>query len=566
MRWMTALAVVVALGGCSAAPLRADTILFNGKVFTANDAQPWAQALAIFGDRVVAVGDSAAIQALAGPSTRRLDLGGRTVVPGFNDAHQHIEITPPATDLVLPDEPTLAQLESAIKTALASAPAGQLLRGIIGQTAWGDPVLSRDWLDAIARTTPVWLTGFTGHGVMLNSAALALVDITDSVKEIEGGRLGRDAQGRLNGRLEETAGEWAERLLATKTSPAAAAARYRAVAAEALGYGITTLQLIADPLPIAETGKRLVEANSPIRWKAYRFPMRAAGGETIDSRATLPPQPTARIDLRGMKWIIDGTPIERLAYMKEPYADAPDTSASARPNAGELRRDPAVAVSDREGRGRLNLPQSRIDEFVGWAYGSEDPLLVHAIGDAALDAYLTALEKTGRPEVWRSKRPRIEHGDMLSDDLLTRVKALGAVVAVNPFHFMFPDVYLARLGPERKAWMQPLKTLLDRGIPVAIGSDGPMNPFMNVLWAATHATNPSQALTREQAVTAYTRGSAFAEFTERDKGQLAVGMLADLAVLSADLFTALPGQIPAITSVLTMVGGKPVHDTGVIRP
>ena len=542
MRWMTALAVVVALGGCSAAPLRADTILFNGKVFTANDAQPWAQALAIFGDRVVAVGDSAAIQALAGPSTRRLDLGGRTVVPGFNDAHQHIEITPPATDLVLPDEPTLAQLESAIKTALASAPAGQLLRGIIGQTAWGDPVLSRDWLDAIARTTPVWLTGFTGHGVMLNSAALALVDITDSVKEIEGGRLGRDAQGRLNGRLEETAGEWAERLLATKTSPAAAAARYRAVAAEALGYGITTIQLMADPLPIAETGTRLVEANSPIRWKAYRFPMREAGGETIDSRPTLPPQPTARIDLRGMKWIIDGTPIERLAYMKEPYADAPAE------------------------RGRLNLPQSRIDAFVGWAYGSEDRLLVHAVGDAAIDAYLLALEKTGRPEVWRAKRPRIEHGDMLSDDLLTRVKALGAVVAVNPFHFMFPDVYLARLGPARQAWMMPVKAMLERGIPVAIGSDGPMNPFMNVLWAATHATNPSQALTREQAVTAYTRGSAFAEFTERDKGQLAVGMLADLAVLSADLFTAPPGQIPAITSVLTMVGGKPVHDTGVIRP
>ena len=542
MRWMTALAVVVALGGCSAAPLRADTVLLNGKVFTANDAQPWAQALAISGDRVVAVGDSAAIQALAGPSTRRLDLGGRTVVPGFNDAHQHIEITPPATDLVLPDEPTLAQLEAAIKTALASAPAGQLLRGIIGQTAWGDPVLSRDWLDAIAPATPVWLTGFTGHGVLLNSAALALVDITDSVKEIEGGRFGRDAQGRLNGRLEETAGEWAERLLAIKAGPAAAAARYRAVAAEALGYGITTIQLMADPLPIAETGTRLVEANSPIRWKAYRFPMRAAGGETIDSRPTLPPQPTARIDLRGMKWIIDGTPIERLAYMKEPYADA------------------------RAERGRLNLPQSRIDEFVGWAYGSEDRLLVHAVGDAAIDAYLLALEKTGRPEVWRAKRPRIEHGDMLSDDLLTRVKALGAVVAVNPFHFMFPDVYLARLGPERKAWMQPLKTLLDRGIPVAIGSDGPMNPFMNVLWAATHATNPSQALTREQAVTAYTRGSAFAEFTERDKGQLAVGMLADLAVLSADLFTALPGQIPAITSVLTMVGGKPVHDTGVIRP
>ena len=523
-------------------PIQADTVLVNGKVFTANDAQPWAQALAISGDRVVAVGDSAAIQAMVGPSTRRLDLGGRTVVPGFNDAHQHIEITPPATDLVLADEPTLPQIEAAIKTALASAPAGHLLRGIIGQTAWGDPVFSRDWLDRIAPTTPVWLTAFTGHGVLLNSASLVLVDITDNVKDVDGGRFVRDERGRLNGRLEETAGEWAERRLAVKAGPAAAVARYRAVATEALGYGITTIQLIADSLPIAETGRRLVEANAPIRWRAYRFPMREAGGETIDSRPTLPPQPTARIDLRGMKWIIDGTPIERLAHMREPYADAPAE------------------------RGRLNLPQSRLDEFVGWAYGSEDPLLVHAIGDTALDAYLTALEKTGRPEVWRAKRPRIEHGDLMSPDVQARVRALGAVVVQNPSHFTFPEVFLQRYGAARVAWMQPMKALLDRGIPIAIGSDGPINPFLNVWWASTHLTNPSQALTREQAVIAYTRGSAFAEFTERQKGQLAVGMLADLAVLSTDLFTATAEQIPAITSLLTMVGGQAVHDTGVIRP
>ena len=243
-----------------------------------------------------------------------------------------------------------------------------------------------------------------------------------------------------------------------------------------------------------------------------------------------------------MKWIIDGTPIERLAHMREPYADAPAE------------------------RGRLNLPQSRLDEFVGWAYGSEDPLLVHAIGDTALDAYLTALEKTGRPEVWRAKRPRIEHGDLMSPDVQARVRALGAVVVQNPSHFTFPEVFLQRYGAARVAWMQPMKALLDRGIPIAIGSDGPINPFLNVWWASTHLTNPSQALTREQAVIAYTRGSAFAEFTERQKGQLAVGMLADLAVLSTDLFTATAEQIPAITSLLTMVGGQAVHDTGVIRP
>ena len=532
----------VALAACRAAAPSADTVLFNGRMFTANDSQPWAQALAIKGERVIAVGDTPAVLALAGPSTRRLDLGGRTVVPGFNDAHQHIEITPPATNLVLPDEPTLGQIETAIKTARPTVPTGHIVRGVFGQTAWGEPGFTRAWLDQLAPDTPVWLTGFTGHGVLLNSAALALVDLRDEVRDPDGGQFGRDERGRLNGRLEEYAGELAERRLAIKAGPVAAAARYRAFAAEAVTYGITTIQLIADSLPIVATSTALVEAGAPIRWKAYRFPMREAGGDTIDSRPPLPPQPTPRIHVRGMKWILDGTPIERLAFMRAPYTDAP----------GE--------------RGRLNLTAGRIDEFVGWAYGSEDPLLVHAFGDAAIDAYVSALEQTGPPEVWRAKRPRIEHGDMMSIDLQTRVKAIGAVVVQNPSHFTFPEVFLARHGAGRVAWMQPMKSLVDRGIPLAIGSDGPLSPFLNLLWASTHPVNPAEALTREQAVTAYPRGSAFAEFTEPEKGQLAVGMLADLAVLSADVFTVPNEQIAAIRSVLTLVGGGVVHDTGVIRP
>ena len=536
------LVCAVALAACRAAVPSADTVLFNGKIFTANDSQPWVQALAIKGERVIAVGDTPAMLALAGRSTRRLDLGGRTVVPGFNDAHQHIEITPPAIDLALPHEPTVAQIETAITAARITAPSGQILRGLFGQTAWGEPGFTRAWLDRLAPDTPVWLTGFTGHGVLLNSAALALVDLHDDVRDPDGGKFGHDQQGRLNGRLEEYAGELAERRLAIKAGPVVAAARYLAFAAEAVTYGITTIQLIADPLPIADTATALVAAGAPIRWKAYRFPMREAGGETIDGRPPWPPQPTPRIDVRGMKWILDGTPIERLAFMRAPYTDAP-----------------------RE-RGRLNLPAGRIEEFVGWAYGSEDPLLVHAFGDAAIDAYVSALEKTGRPEVWRAKRPRIEHGDMMSTDLQTRVKAIGAVVVQNPSHFTFPEVFLKRYGAGRVAWMQPMKSLVDRGIPLAIGSDGPVSPFLNVLWASTHPVNPAEALTREQAVTAYTRGSAFAEFTDREKGQLAVGMLADLAVLSADLFTVANEQISEIRSVLTLVGGGVVHDTGVIRP
>jgi len=264
-------------------------------------------------------------------------------------------------------------------------------------------------------------------------------------------------------------------------------------------------------------------------------------GETLDSKSPLPPQPTPMIDMRGMKWVLDGTPIERWGYNRAPYADAPSS------------------------RGRLNLSPQRIDQFVAWAYGSEDPLAVHAFGDAAIEAYVAAVEKGGRPEVWTQKRPRIEHADMTAPDLIPRVKAMGMLVVQNPTHFTFRDIFVARYGEERLTWFQPMKSLLDAGIPLAIGSDGPMNPFENIQAAVTHPANPKEALTREQAVAAYTTGSAFAEFKEKEKGQLAVGMLADLAVLSADVFTVPVADLQPIRSALTILGGRIVHDNGTIH-
>ena len=139
------------------------------------------------------------------------------------------------------------------------------------------------------------------------------------------------------------------------------------------------------------------------------------------------------------------------------------------------------------------------------------------------------------------------------------------LVVQNPTHFTFPEIFLARYGKERVGWMQPMKSLIEAGIPLAIGSDGPMSPFLNIMAATTHPANPKEAVTREQAVTAYTAGSAFAEFKEREKGQIAVGMLADLVVLSADVFSVPPSDLEKIRSELTMLGGRVVHETGVVR-
>jgi predicted amidohydrolase YtcJ len=354
------LVLVLAVCGCAAgAP---DTVLLNGKVFTANPAQPLAAALAIQGDRIVAVGDSAAIAGLAGATTRRLDVGGRTIVPGLNDAHQHVTIWPPHDRLTLPFDPTVDEIGDALRAQIKTTPVDRPIRGDFSQAAWGNPAFTRAWLDGIAPDHAVWLAAFTGHGALLNSRALQLVGIEESIADPEGGVYGRDERGRLNGRLEEYAKSIADQRIALKTEASEVARTYRAFAAEASAWGITSVQLLGDAQPIAVASKRLVEAAIPLRVKVFRFPMREAGAETIDSRPPLPPQPSPFVDARGMKWILDGTPRERLGFLRAPYADSP----------GE--------------RGRLNLPLARIDQFVAWAYGSEDLLAVHAFGDAAIDA------------------------------------------------------------------------------------------------------------------------------------------------------------------------------------
>ena len=178
------------------------------------------------------------------------------------------------------------------------------------------------------------------------------------------------------------------------------------------------------------------------------------------------------------------------------------------------------------------------------------------MGDETTDAIFDALEARGSGVEWIARRLRIEHGDGVVRDLIPRAKQLGVVIVQNPSHFTWPEMMRARLGPH----MQPLRSLLDAGIPVALGSDGPLNPFLNLMFATLHPYAPTQAITREEAVRAYTHGSAFAEFAEHDKRSLGAGKLADLTVLSQHIFTVAPQEVPQTHSVLTIVGGEIVHE------
>jgi hypothetical protein len=201
-----------------------------------------------------------------------------------------------------------------------------------------------------------------------------------------------------------------------------------------------------------------------------------------------------------------------------------------------------------------------MEAMLGESLRSGDQLLVHLVGDRAVEDFLKAMTATGGPAVWSRRRVRIEHGDGLMPDLIPKAKELGVIVVQNPSHFTIGELLAKRYGPERAAHSQPFRSLMEAGIPLAIGSDGPLNRYLNIMLASNDPSRPHESLTREQAVTAYTQTSAYAEFAEKDKGRLEPGKLADLAVLSQDIFQVAPPLLPVTESVLTMVGGKIVYN------
>jgi predicted amidohydrolase YtcJ len=534
--WIAAAALLsVAAATRPASP--ADLVFLGGKVFTADPARPWAQALAITGDRITAVGTAAEIRAAAGPTARVVALEGRVVVPGFNDAHTHVGPGQVAgVDVSLPsNDPALGDVVRGLTAEAARAPAGTWLRGTIGARVLDDPAATRQTLDAVAPNHPVFLSAWTGHGALLNTAALRALGVADEEPDPAGGRFERlRGTNRLSGIVHEYALARLRRRLGEQVPHADALANVRRYVDQALRLGITSAQNMGATLAAPRLAELLREAGAPLRWRLMRHSLEApsksdaAEGSGRDDKDG--------VLVWGRKWILDGTPVERLAAMRAPYADRPAWT------------------------GRLDFPPEEIRVLVERARRDGEQLMVHVVGDVAPDLVLSAMEASGGAEVWRPLRPRFEHGDGLTPALIARAAALGVAVVQNPSHFTLPELMIARLGLDRVRTVQPLRSLLAAGVHVALGSDGPPSPFLNILFATTHPTNPKEALTVEQAVTAYTRGSAWAEFAEGDKGTLAPGMLADLVVLSQDVFTVEPGRLPDTSSVLTVIGGRVVYD------
>ncbi|MEA2239734.1 MAG: hypothetical protein QOC81_4458 [Thermoanaerobaculia bacterium] len=511
-----------------------DLIVHHGKVFTADPAHRWAEAVAIRGNRIVAVGTNAEIAALAGDATRRVDAGGRVVVPGFNDAHTHQGPQPPERfELSMDPDPTWELANAALVNSAEETAGDVWIFGTIGPKLLADPAVTREALDKAAGRRKVMLSSWTGHGKIFSSAAMEALRIRDTAADPAGGWYERNAKQQLTGKMFEYAGWNAERRVAESVSDAEAIDQLKAFSDQAVAFGITSIQNMS-MAPLARFEKVERHAPAAIRIRMIRFPMTDNGRVTEGASMDVADKERPLSIISGTKWILDGTPLEQGAAVRKPY-----------PGGGQ-------------NMGKLNFPPDELKVIMKEAFDSKEQTLLHVAGDRTSAAVFDAMRAAGPAEEWRKKRVRFEHGDGLQADLIPLAKEFGIVVVINPTHFTARAAYPA-------GDYMPLKSLLKAGVPVALGSDGPLNPGLNIMFATTAPHRPAEALTREEAVEAYTRGSAYAEMMENDKGTLAPGKVADLAILSQDIFRVSADALPETASVMTIVDGSIAFDRGTLK-
>ncbi|WP_323845996.1 amidohydrolase [Microbulbifer magnicolonia] len=537
--------IVLALAcvACSADTGRqwADTVIVNGKVFTGVPDAQNAQAVAIRDGRILTVGSDAEIEVWVGESTEVVDARGRRVIPGLTDAHAHFGVRPAGSRLQLENGPTPDPSPMAVLSAVAAEvekPSGEgWIYAEVGPAVLADKSLRSAALDRVSPERPVMLWSFTGHGTIFNSAGLAAIGLEEP-QDVPGGWCERDARGQCTGLLREMLEFRARREQRRTVTTRELAAAYRSAADDYLRWGVTAVHEMALGHPLQQTVAALGEANPELRWSLYRAPvLRHSLDEAWQQDFGNLPLPSS-VRLAGIKWILDGTPVEGGAATKAVYADL---------NAW---------------RGQLNFSDNEIRRILSQGLERDEQLALHASGDRTLEAIFTAMGELAPPEVWREHRLRIEHGDMVNGDLVDRAATYGAVLVQNPLHFDKLPILQQRFTSAQKAKFQQVRAAWEKPLPMALGSDagGPgRNPYLNIMFAAMNPVAPDQALTVNQALSAYSLGGAYAEKREVERGTLQPGMLADLAILSQDILEVPLPQLPATQSVLTMVGGEIVY-------
>lgn len=524
----------------------AETIFVNGRVYVQKGR--FESALAVAGERVLAVGDDAAIRALASGGTRVIDLKGRLVTPGFNDAHVHfIDGGFGLLSVDLRDAKDEGDFAGRIARHAAGLPKGTwILNGNWDHERWpGQALPTRQLIDEATRDHPVAVNRLDGHMTLANSAALRAAGIDRNMKDPFGGTIVRDASGEPTGILKDNAQDLLYKVLPDPTREMNVRAA-KAALAHAASLGVTSIQdnSSIDALPTYQQIR--AEGALTARLNVWRpaSAMKSLIGAGIRSGLG-----DDWIRIGAIKILSDGSMGAGTAAFFEPYADEPGTS------------------------GLLLYPVEELNRMIDDADAAGFQLAVHAIGDRANALVLDAFEKTAKARARADRRFRVEHSQVVRRADLARYAALRVIASIQPSHCI-DDMRWApkRIGSERCKIAYNFKSFLDAGIPVAFGTDWfvePLDPRIGLYAAVTRETLdggpsggflPEERISLDDAIDLYTRGSAYAEFADDRKGTLHPGMLADLVIFADDLFKVETRKILNTPVDLTMVGGRVVFE------
>ncbi len=526
-------------------PEGADLVLL-GDVWTGVDDAPRAGGVAVVDDRIVAVGSREDMDAWVGPATRRIEADG-LITPGFIDAHVHFLTGGLGLASVqLRDADTPEEFVARIRDFSATVPPGTwITNGNWDHERWGGELPTRAWIDSVTPEHPVWVNRLDGHMALANTAALETAGVTADVAPVEGGAIERHAGGELTGLFRDNAMELVGGAIpepgpamldrALDTAMTHVAARGVTAVHDMAGWGDLSVYRRARADDRLRT--RISLAVPLSSWELLH--------DTVDARG----RGDDWLRIGGLKGFVDGSLGSHTAAFHEPFTDAPD-------DRGLLVNEP--------------------DDLHRWIAGADAAglqVMIHAIGDRANELLLDIYERVVDENGPRDRRFRIEHAQHLDPDDIPRFAALGVIPSMQPYHAIDDGRWAEKvIGPERARTTYAFRSLLDADARLAFGSDwfvAPPTPLEGIYAAVTRRTLdgahpdgwvPDQKITLEEALRAYTSGAAFAGFREADTGTLEVGKLADIAVLSENLFEIEPTGIRDVGVAATVVGGEVVYE------
>jgi predicted amidohydrolase YtcJ len=531
----------------------AEIIFFNGVIYTgegfAQDKPQVVQAMAIGGGKVLAVGTNDEVKRLAGPKTSLHDLdsahSGTFIFPGFNDAHTHLGAAGQTKlNVDLTGVKSLDEMLAKIKNCADAAPAGHwLIGGNWDHTLWAQKVLpTRQDLDKVTGDHPAFLDRIDGHISIANSAALRAAGITGRTTPPQGGAIDHDANGEPTGILRESAQELVEKVIPPPTHKERRRGDELAIA-DALSHGVTSVQDFSDWQDFLIFEELEKEGNLKIRISGW-LPFSDSLDELKKMRAHHD-QNDPMLHTGMLKGFMDGSLGSRTAAMKAPFADDPGNT------------------------GLPQFTQAELNQMAGERAQAGFQLGFHAIGDKAA---AMALDAFAQPGVSTKARNRIEHAQIVDPADIPRFKELGVIASMQPNHLL-TDMNWAedRLGPRRAAYSYAWKAFLNAGVPLAFGTDYPVEPItpLRGLYAAVTRMNEQgtktyfaeNKLTRGKALYAYTQGSAYAEFAEKRKGKLSPSYDADFVLIDRDLYKVSAPEILSAHVRETFVAGKEVYSS-----